>query len=293
LNGLPEAAVPNTVAVASRRAHATALTLYFALTFALAWTLWFAAAALTRGNASAGRALLFLPGTFAPAIVALWMADRSSPSGQRGQLLARLFQYQVPARWYVFAASYMVVVKLSSAAVVRFTEGTWPAFGSTPLFLLLLATAFSTPVQAGEEIGWRGYALPRLGELIGFPAASLVLGVFWAIWHLPLFMIANTDSTGQPIAVFILAVTAVSVAMTWLYLHTNGSLVPVMLMHAAINNTTGIVPSSAPDAPGVFSLHAPGMAWITIGVLWMGAAYFLSRMPPMPRAPDAHGLTTP
>jgi membrane protease YdiL (CAAX protease family) len=291
LNGLPEAAVAYTVGIASRRTHSTALALYFAVTFALAWVLWFAAAALTsRGNVGAGRTLLFLPGTFAPAIVALWMTSRSRPSGQRGQLLARLFQWHVPARWYVFAASYMVVAKLSAAAVFRFAEGAWPAFGSTPLYLLILATAFSAPVQAGEEIGWRGYALPRLGEAIGFPAASLVLGVIWAIWHLPLFLIANTDSTGQPIAVFILAVTAISVAMTWLYLNTNGSLVPVMLMHAAINNTTGIVPSSGPTAPGVFSLHASSMAWITIGVLWVGAAYFLSRMSRRPRAHAPHGI---
>ena len=279
MNGLAEAAVANAVGIASGRTHSTALALYFAATFALAWVLWLAAAALTsRGNVGAGRALLFLPGTFAPAVVALWMTYRSSPSGQHRHLIARLFQWQVPARWYVFAASYMVVAKLSAAAVFRITEGAWPAFGSTPIYLLLLGTALSAPVQAGEEIGWRGYALPRLGEAIGFPAASLVLGVIWAIWHLPLFLIAGTDSTGQPVAVFILAVTAVSVAMTWLFLNTNGSLVPVMLMHAAVNNTTGIVPSSATTAPGVFSLHATSMAWITIGVMWVGAAYFLPRM---------------
>ena len=290
--GVPEASVANTAGIATRRTHSTALVLYFAVTFALAWVLWFAAAALTsRGNVGAGRTLLFLPGTFAPAIVALWMTYRSSPSRQQGQFLARLFHWQVPARWYVFAVSYMVVAKLSAAAVFRITEGTWPAFGSTPLYLLILATALSAPVQAGEEIGWRGYALPRLGEAFGFPAASLVLGVIWAIWHLPLFLIANTDSTGQPIAVFILAVTAVSVAMTWLYLNTNGSLVPLMLMHAAINNSTGIVPSSVPAAPGVFSLHASSMAWITIGVLWVGAAYFLSRMSARARAQAPHGIT--
>ena len=190
MNGLTEAGVANTVGIASRRAHSTALALYFVVTFALAWALWFAAAALTsRANVGAARTLLFLPGTFAPAIAALWLAYRSGPSGQHSRLLARLFQWRVPARWYVFAASYMIVAKLSAAAVFRFTEGAWPAFGPTPLYLLMLATALSAPVQAGEEIGWRGYALPRLGEAIGFPAASLVLGVIWAIWHLPLFLI--------------------------------------------------------------------------------------------------------
>ena len=263
----------------SERTHSTPLALYFALTFALAWALWGGAAVLTsRVNVSAGRTLLFLPGTFAPGIVALWMTYRSSPSGQHRQLLAGLFQWQAPARWYVFAATYMIVAKLTAATVFRFSEGEWPAFGATPIYLLLVATVFSAPFQAGEEIGWRGYALPRLGEAIGFRAASVVLGVIWAVWHLPLFLIAGTDSTGQPFVTFILAVTAVSIAMTWLYLNTHRSLVPVMVMHAAINNTTGIVPSSAPVAPGAFSLRASSMAWITIGVLWVGAGYFLSRM---------------
>jgi membrane protease YdiL (CAAX protease family) len=135
------------------------------------------------------------------------------------------------------------------------------------------------PVQAGEEIGWRGYALPRLADAVGLRAAGLILGMIWALWHLPLFLIQGTDSTGQPFAIFFLAVTAVSVAMTWLYLKTGGSLLLTMLMHAAINNTTGIVPASASHAPGAFSIEASALAWFTVVVLWAGAAYFLVRTP--------------
>jgi uncharacterized protein len=295
LNAPPESAVAKTAGIVTKRAQPTQLALYFTLTFGLAWVLWGVAAFLTsRVNVSAGRPLLFLPGTFAPAIVALWMSYRLSSSGQHRQLLAGLFQWQVAARWYAFAAAYMVVAKITAAAVFRFSEGEWPAFGSTPLYLLFVATAFSAPVQAGEEIGWRGYALPRLGEAIGFRAASVILGVIWAVWHLPLFLIAGTDSTGQPFVVFILAVTGISVAMTWLYLNTNRSLVPVMLMHAAVNNTTGVVPASEPVAPGAFSLHASSMAWITIGVLWVGATYFLFRISGRRRGhPTAIGFQPP
>jgi uncharacterized protein len=276
---LQESTVSN-VELEPLRAQLRPLVLYFALTFAFAWVLWLGGAALTsRADPSGvGRILAFLPGTFAPAYVALWMTYRSRSSGEHRELLARLFHWQVPIRWYVFAASYMVIVKLLAALLFRISEGMWPSFGSVPLYLLLLATAFSTPVQAGEEIGWRGYALPRLANALGFTAASVVLGIIWALWHLPLFLIANTDSTAQPIVTFVLAVIPISVAMTWVYLNTGGSLVPLMLMHAAINNTGEIVPSSNPNPPGVLSLVAPKLAWLTIIVLWLAAAFFLIRM---------------
>jgi len=256
------------------------LTVYFALTFTLAWAAWAAAAFLTsRMNVSSARALFFIPGTFAPAIVALWMTSRYDATRSQRDLLSRLFHWRVPGRWYVFAAGYIVVAKLIAAVLFRLGDGEWPTFGAVPLYVMLVATVFSTPVQAGEEIGWRGYALPRLGQAIGFQSASVLLGVIWALWHLPLFLIANTDSTGQPFAVFLLAVLPISVAMTWLYLKTGGSLLPVMLMHAAINNFKEIATSAAPNAPGVLSLNASAMTWFTIVVLWVAAAYFLVRMP--------------
>jgi len=78
-----ETAAANTGA--SKRTRLTALAFYFSLTFALAWVLWFAAAALTsRTTVSPVRTLLFLPGTFAPAIVALWITHRPNKSNDRG-----------------------------------------------------------------------------------------------------------------------------------------------------------------------------------------------------------------
>ncbi|HEX6250659.1 MAG TPA: CPBP family intramembrane glutamic endopeptidase [Gemmatimonadaceae bacterium] len=245
------------------------------MTFTTSWTLWLLAAMATTETVGFNKALFFLPGTVAPAVVALWLNSRTA---RPDALWARLFEWQVSGRYYLFAISYIIAAKLTAAMLYRGLVGQWPAFGPMPLYLLLFATLVSTPVQAGEEIGWRGYALPRLAARAGLPAASLVLGAIWALWHLPLFLMSGTDSTGQPFLLFTLAVIAVSVAMTWLYVRAEGSLLLVMLMHAAINNTTGVVPSSRTVPGSVFGLTAPLMAWLTIVVLWIGAAFLLARL---------------
>jgi uncharacterized protein len=259
--------------------HDYSLITYFSLTFLLAWVLWIAAAAVTAEAALSieTRALFFLPGTFAPAIMAIVLTLRSGGSAAVVALLGRLFRWRVGARWYAFAISYVALVKLVAAIAHRLIAGDWPPFGQAPLYLLLVAAIFSTPFQAGEEIGWRGYALPRLSLRIGLAPASLVLGVIWAVWHLPLFFIADTTTSGQSFPIYLLSVTALSVAFAWLYWRTGWSLLLVMLLHGAANNTAGIVSSgSLPTAP--FSLNASLVAWLTVGVLWVMGSYFLLDM---------------
>jgi membrane protease YdiL (CAAX protease family) len=136
--------------------------------------------------------------------------------------------------------------------------------------------------QAGEEIGWRGFALPRLAERVGLGGGSVLLGVLWAGWHLPLFFVPEADTFGQSFPLYLLQVTALSVAMAWLYAHTRGSLLPVMLMHAAVNNTKDIVPSAEINATHPWALSHSLVAWLTVALLWLGAGYFLVRMRKLP-----------
>jgi membrane protease YdiL (CAAX protease family) len=143
---------------------------------------------------------------------------------------------------------------------------------------MAIAIVFSTPVQAGEEIGWRGYALPRMSERVGLAWASIILGLIWSCWHLPFFFIPNSDNAGQSFPVYVLAVTALSAAMAWLYWRSNGSLLLTMLMHAAINNTAGIVSSMPSANTNPFTVRPSDVAWLTAGILWLGAGFLLIRM---------------
>ena len=257
---------------------------FFALTFVVSWTIWAAAATISGGSASppsglaAIRGLLFLLGTVAPSLVALALTARADGRAGTLTLLRRIVKLPAGARWYVFAIGYMASIKLGVALVYRIATGAWPAFGQTPLYIMAVAIVFSTPVQAGEEIGWRGYALPRLVRDLGLAPASIVLGVIWACWHLPFFFIPGSDNSGQSFPVYLLAVTALSVAMAWLYWRTNGSLFLTMLMHAAVNNTAGIVSSPASTDANPFALSTALLAWLTAALLWIYAVYFLVRM---------------
>ena len=257
---------------------------FVVLTFALSWSLWFASGAT---SPSGPNPALFLLGVFAPGIVALGLTALAGGRAAVLALLRRLVDWEVPARWYVFAISYMLVIKLSAALVHRVAFGAWPAFGQEPVLLMMAGAVASTMMggQAGEELGWRGYALPRLAARIGLGPASIVLGVIWAVWHLPLFFAPVGDTFGQSFPLYLLQVVAVSVTMAWVYSHTRGSLLPVMLLHAAVNNTKDIVPSVDRGATNPWALSESSIAWITVALLWLGAGYFLIRMREAARRP--------
>jgi membrane protease YdiL (CAAX protease family) len=256
---------------------------FFIFTFAITWPCFSAVATFSTGaapNLALLRGPILFLGIFAPSIVALSLTARSD--GQRGvlALLRPLVQTDAGARWYLFAASYMVAVKLSVALFHRVFLGAWPRFGAEAWYVMAAATIGSTIVggQAGEEIGWRGFALPRLASRFGYGIGSIVLGVMWALWHLPLFFVREGDKYGQSFTVYALQVTAISVAIAWLFQRTNGSLLLTMLMHSAINQTKDIVPSFTAGGANPFTLNASAVAWITVAVLWLCAGFFLMKM---------------
>jgi len=251
---------------------------FFVLTYAVMWTCFITVAATGIPAYAPLGGVLVLVGTFAPSLVALWLTARTE--GDRGvrALLGGVLRWRVAARWYLFALAYIPAIKLTVALVHRLTTGAWPRFGTEPWYLIPVAIAFSTPFQAGEEIGWRGYALPRLAARFGLARASILLGIIWACWHLPQFFIPEADTYRQSFFVYALQVTALSVAMAWLFARTNGSLLLVMLLHSAVNNAKDIVPSVLPGSTNTFGLSASLVAWLTVALLWICAGYFLTTM---------------
>jgi membrane protease YdiL (CAAX protease family) len=264
------------------------LSAFFGLTYALSWAAWSLASHLGFGGGSSTiiGTLVFYIGVFAPGIVSVMLTRVLHGPAALRALLARLIQWNVAGRWFLFALLFVVAIKLTSALAHRAILGDWPAFAAPPLALTVLlmfgATFLSTMLggQAGEELGWRGFALPRMAASMGLGMSSVLLGLVWALWHLPIFyLFPQGDTYHQSFLLYTLQVTAISVAMTWLYAHTRGSLFLTMLMHSAVNNTKDIVPSAPAEPGGVWSFHGSPMWWLSIGLAWGCAAYFLLRMP--------------
>jgi membrane protease YdiL (CAAX protease family) len=250
---------------------------FFVTTYLITWTLWLAS---NRIASPILAGILFSLGVFTPGIVALTLTARSSGRAAVMDILRRLVAWDVRARWYVFAIGYIFALKLIAAAIHRAALGVWPQFGDLPWYLMFAATIASTLMggQAGEEIGWRGYALPHLSARFGLGPSSLLLGIIWACWHLPLFFLWGFDTFGQSFPLYALQVTAVSVAIAWLYDNTRGSLLLTMLLHAAANNTKDIVPSAERDATNPWALSHSVVAWLTVALLWLCAVFFLTQM---------------
>lgn len=257
--------------------------MFVLLTFAASWLLWLAAAAaldwdfsMRSGNQVIGTSLYFL-GVWAPAFVAVALTARAEGRAGVSALMRRAVHGAVEGRWYLFALGYFAAIRLSVALLHRVVFGQWPAFTQELVPLMLVASVFLAPMQAGEEVGWRGYLLPGLSARMGLPVASLVVGVIWACWHLPFFFVAGADKSGQPFVPYLLSVTALSVAMAWLYWRTSGSLLLTMMLHSAVNNMNLLV-TPASMSGNVLALKAPFVSWATTALLWIVAVFFLFAM---------------
>lgn len=168
---------------------------FFLLTFLVTWASWI----LAWPPAGGLRQVIFYVGVFAPGIVAVGLTLWRDRTPGLSALLRRLVRWDVGIGYYVLALTLTAAIKLSVTLIHRVITGAWPHFGSEAWYLMLAATLQSTIMmgQAGEELGWRGYALPRMAERLGLGRASLLLGVIWAVWHLPLFYLPGAGTTGQ------------------------------------------------------------------------------------------------
>jgi membrane protease YdiL (CAAX protease family) len=228
------------------------LVTYFILAYALTWVL---APLLTISL------LLGVVGLLMPAVAAIVVTALTEGKPGVTTLLQRLKLWRVGLRWYVVALGLPVLL---SAAVVALSIllGAPAQVEFSPVSLL---TMIVFVLVVGEEIGWRGYALPKLLQNHSAVTASLILGVLWGGWHLPTFFIAGSPQASIPFVAFLLFTTGASVLFTWLHLHTGGSLLIATLFHGAINSF-GFV-NNALD---------PASRWWLTGTVYIAAAIIVS-----------------
>jgi uncharacterized protein len=176
-----------------------------------------------------------LPTMLTPMIAALIMRIFVSKEGLKGSLgLLRSPKYYLAALVIpaVFVTAVVLIVQLLGLGEFRWSEATW--------FVYLMLLVIALPVTLftfGEEYGWRGYLLPRLLPL-GEIRASVLLGVIWGVWHLPLIL-AGLNYPGVNVWLAIIIFTFVTVALsftyTWFYVASSGSVLVAAVFHASTN----------------------------------------------------------
>jgi membrane protease YdiL (CAAX protease family) len=209
---------------------------YFALTFATSWggiLIILAARGFDLSPMQPLEAgLILLAMLLGPSVSGLIFTALADGRAGMGQLGARLIRWQVGVHWYAVALLTMPAILLtilwSLSAVVD------PAF--SPRFQWAL---FAVGLVAGsfEEIGWTGFATPRLLARQTLGMAGLSLGFIWAFWHLLVDFRYNIDAMGAAwllefAIVYLATLTPYRMLMMWVYSHTQ-SLLLAMLMHAS------------------------------------------------------------
>jgi uncharacterized protein len=217
--------------------------LYFVLAFVITWSLQLPAVLAARGWISGPpeRYMMLVGlGAFGPAAAAM-VAARVEGTGVRA-LLRPLGRWRVGAQWYLAAL-------LLPGSVFVVAAATYNALGHhEQLFYLPNTPAFvaaAVVFPLGEEIGWRGFALPRLIERFGPLTASFIIGVLWTFWHVPMLTLQGVSP--ELYFVFVPFMVGGSVLFTWIFRHTCGSLLLAVLVHvgAHLNNPGHAMPQRA------------------------------------------------
>ena len=217
--------------------------------------------------------VLSLAGGFGPSLAAVAVvAYRSGMTGLR-RWLARCLRWQVGWRWVLLALVFPAILMALAAAGHVVLGGTLPpspAAGHVAMAAVNFLLVFLMGGPLGEEFGWRGFALPALQARWGWRRASLLLGGVWALWHLPLFYSAGSLQSHLPLGLYALSAIASSVVFAWCFNRSQSSLIPVLVLHTAINAWALIIPVMVlPDGSNLRPFQiVVGLLVLSATVLW-------------------------
>jgi CAAX protease family protein len=263
------------------------LVTFFVLTFLVSWTAWFTMSWFADEIPAAARLLLRLLGSLVPSSLAIILTLRDSGRIGVARLWRRLLIWRIDGRWYLMLLAPTGMVLLAIAVSRGFGGAGLPSLTmSVGAVAISLALSIFPGSATGEEIGWRGFALPRLQAGRTALVASLTLGVVHGLWHLPLWLGRSGVNTLSVYVPFLLQTIALAVIYTWMINNTRGSLLLAVLFHAATN------------APLTFILVPLGARlalpfWIYCGLLVVMAVAVVAICGPADMSHTSHRLQEP
>jgi len=268
-----QSTVPSNHLMKAMRLHP--LVFYFLLAFAISWSYELLVFGVLHAPFNLFTNMLVILG---PTLAAFLMTAVTQGRAGIRQLLRRYMLWRVGIFWYLVVLLGVPIMLLLPYLI---QPGAFTAFRLPGLsyWLSYLIVYVSTLVFGGplvEEGGWRGFALPRLEQHSGPLVGTMVLGVLWGLWHLPLFLFTpgyNGAGTGfigilGPFVVFVISVVAMSYVFTWVFNNTRGSLLLAILLHASINTASLMVFYLFPSLTGGPQLEWElTLVWVVVAVL--------------------------
>jgi CAAX protease family protein len=225
------------------------LTTYFVLAFGLSWAILIPTVLASYGLISlpAAPVLLLIMGygpTFAAVIASALVGGKSEVKA----LLKRLLIWRVGWGWWAVTLLLNGGIILMALAFYGLSGNAVPALptlNAALLWQIPLTFAFVALIN-GEEVGWRGFALPRMQARYGLFVTGIVLGTIETVFHLPIFFNNGpSDAGGQngvPFAAFLASGILAVYLFGWLYGHTRGSLLIATMFHASMNAWSNLLP---------------------------------------------------
>lgn len=174
---------------------------------------------------------LFLVGGFVPSLLAIFLTWKKEGLPGLRILGQHIIQFNLGWRWYMFILLIVIAGTAGQLTIHKLLGNTFDGYLFGAQLGSFLPLLIMGPLS--EEIGWHGYALERLQTQWNALTSSLIVGLVWALWHLPLFMMVGTSQyeSGVPFIGFLIKIIASSILYTWLYNNTKQSLWSAILLH--------------------------------------------------------------
>ena len=227
---------------------------FFLLTFAYSWVIWIPSVLDGIGinlpfSVAGYSTVVVIIGAFAPLMAAITLVIREEGWKGTRAFFGQAFDFHIKPVYLILAlvlplvihiiAHYLALaVGLDVAKTLFPTEiPLAPVILAIPYFILMLVIG-----GGQEEFGWRGYAQEPLQEKIGVIPASLVIGVIWGIWHLPLWFMTGDLHSAYSFLAFVMMTSSISIMYAWLYNSSGKKLIVVMFFHAMNNTAAPLLP---------------------------------------------------
>lgn len=218
---------------------------FFVVTFVITWGLWSSSVLSARGmNIPTFLLILSMMASFTPTITALILERKEKGKEGFKKQWKTWFHWSFSKAWLIWIPLFFFGTGIMTYFLLQLMVPDFEAVNSPPLWMtpLIFLQIFFIGGALGEELGWRGYAYPRLKQLMSPIKATFLLGVIWSLWHLPLFYMVGTVQSNIPMWEFMLQNTLMAFFYTGLYKRTKGSIWMMFYLHAVANTVAAVIP---------------------------------------------------